>query len=172
MKDALLDDAAIERYARQLVVPGIGAAGQRRLLSSCVLVVGEDRGVRQAILYLEAAGVRVTRDAAAAATADVVLVAGNLAGQERAAVLRAPAPLCWYVLDEQGFTSGVHPGCSLPAAAEAGARGGNADHDRHDDARHDAAACDAAALACAVLLGLARDPGPARFVLPEALRDA
>jgi molybdopterin/thiamine biosynthesis adenylyltransferase len=55
----LLDDAAIERYARQIVVPGIGAAGQEKLLESTVLLVGHPRGCATAALYLRAAGVNV-----------------------------------------------------------------------------------------------------------------
>ena len=36
-----LDDAALTRYARQVIIPGLGAAGQERLLAARVLVIGD-----------------------------------------------------------------------------------------------------------------------------------
>jgi molybdopterin/thiamine biosynthesis adenylyltransferase/rhodanese-related sulfurtransferase len=45
------------RYARQLLLPGIGELGQRRLLASSVLVVGAGGLGSPVLLYLAAAGV-------------------------------------------------------------------------------------------------------------------
>ncbi|MFN2378298.1 MAG: hypothetical protein ABR538_17345 [Candidatus Binatia bacterium] len=155
----MLADDAIERYARQIVVPGIGAAGQERLLAATALVVGHERGCRQAALYLEAAGVRVLREAACAegAKPDLVVVAdaGVLDEGTRAALLRAASPLCWYATGPDGFSSGVHPASPLPSPASASGE--------PDDALHDAAACDAASVACAILLGLPCREGVVRF---------
>lgn len=52
-----LSDEQIERYSRQIIVPGIGGRGQERLLRSSALVAGDDAVVRTAALYLAGAGV-------------------------------------------------------------------------------------------------------------------
>lgn len=54
---ALLDDARVARYARQLLVPGFGAAGQERLDAARVRVVGAGPAAGPALLYLVQAGV-------------------------------------------------------------------------------------------------------------------
>jgi len=156
----VLDDDSIARYARQIVVPGIGAAGQRKLLSSTVLVVGNERGCNQAQLYLRAAGVRVLRNVAAG-VADVVVVADATALDERTrcALVERGAPICWYVAEDNAFTAGVHPAVPLPLSRNAGA----ASPPSASAAVHDAAACDAASVACAILIGLRNRSGPFRF---------
>jgi adenylyltransferase/sulfurtransferase len=50
-------DAQIERYARHLVLPEIGDAGQSKLLDSSVLVIGAGGLGSPLLLYLAAAGV-------------------------------------------------------------------------------------------------------------------
>ena len=52
-----LSDTQIERYARHLIMPEIDDAGQERLLSSRVLVVGAGGIGAPALIYLAAAGV-------------------------------------------------------------------------------------------------------------------
>ena len=47
----------LERYARHIVLPGVGGKGQRRLLDSRVLVVGAGGLGSPILLYLAAAGV-------------------------------------------------------------------------------------------------------------------
>ena len=57
MSRLLEDDAAIQRYARHIVMPEIGSAGQERLLASRVLVVGAGGLGSPALMYLAAAGI-------------------------------------------------------------------------------------------------------------------
>ena len=45
------------RYARHIILPGVGAAGQRKLLDARVLVVGAGGLGSPVLLYLAAAGV-------------------------------------------------------------------------------------------------------------------
>lgn len=52
-----LDGERIARWARQLLVPGFGAAGQERLMAARVRVVGADGPVTPALLALVQAGV-------------------------------------------------------------------------------------------------------------------
>ena len=83
-----LRDEEIERYARQIIVPGIGAAGQARLCASRVTAVGNPEGVESALTYLASAGLHVLR-APGCAPVDCVVVADvepglvcNVAGGE------------------------------------------------------------------------------------------
>jgi molybdopterin/thiamine biosynthesis adenylyltransferase len=52
-----VDDSKLRRYARHIVLPEIGQAGQEKLLASSVLVVGAGGLGSSAIAYLAAAGV-------------------------------------------------------------------------------------------------------------------
>lgn len=155
----MLDDDAIARYARQIVVPGIGAAGQEKLLAATVMVAGHPRGAAQARLYLEAAGLRVVD--APGPSVDVIVLAGtaSVAPALRSSLAAGSVRVCWYEAGGDGFTAGVHPAAPLPCTPSAAAAGDG------DDAVHDAAACDAAGLACAIVLGLAHREGPDRFEL-------
>ncbi|MEJ2288533.1 MAG: molybdopterin-synthase adenylyltransferase MoeB [Deinococcales bacterium] len=47
----------LDRYARHIILPGVGAEGQRRLLEASVLVVGAGGLGSPVLLYLAAAGV-------------------------------------------------------------------------------------------------------------------
>lgn len=153
----MLDDDAIARYARQIVVPGIGASGQQKLLAATVFVSGDTRGVAQARLYLEAAGLRVTADDPASADVAIVAGAGSVPPSLLSSLASGRIPVCWYALAEDGFTAGVHPGAALPVPAPAPPR------DAESARLHDAAACEAASAACAIVLGLPLRGGTFRF---------
>ncbi|MCY3982038.1 MAG: ThiF family adenylyltransferase, partial [Alphaproteobacteria bacterium] len=53
----MLTDAQLDRYARHLILPEVGGAGQQTLLASRVLVVGAGGLGAPVLLYLAAAGV-------------------------------------------------------------------------------------------------------------------
>ena len=53
----MLTDAQLDRYARHLILPEVGGAGQQRLLASRVLAVGAGGLGAPVLLYLAAAGV-------------------------------------------------------------------------------------------------------------------
>ena len=52
-----LNDDQLERYARHIILKEVGGAGQARLLSSSVLVIGAGGLGSPLLLYLAAAGV-------------------------------------------------------------------------------------------------------------------
>jgi adenylyltransferase/sulfurtransferase len=54
---AVLDDQELERYARHILLPEIGGAGQARIRKARVLVIGAGGLGSPAILYLAAAGI-------------------------------------------------------------------------------------------------------------------
>lgn len=53
----MFSKAQLDRYARHIMLPGVGAAGQQRLLDASVLVVGAGGLGSPVLLYLAAAGV-------------------------------------------------------------------------------------------------------------------
>ena len=163
----MLGDEHVARYARQIVVPGIGATGQEKLLESTVLVAGHPRGCRAARLYLEAAGASVIAetDALAGAPFDVAIVAGSPGAALQALLDNRAVPLCWYEIEANGFVAGVSPTARASWQQGSGAVGEAAAHcgSQDDSALHDAAACDAAACACAIVIGLRYASGPFRF---------
>ena len=53
----MLEDAQIERYSRQIILPQVGGRGQEKILQSRVYVDGDGLLATTALLYLVAAGV-------------------------------------------------------------------------------------------------------------------
>lgn len=56
-RSALLDEISTDRYRRQLVLPGVGLAGQKKLGAGKVLVIGAGGLGSPVLTYLAAAGV-------------------------------------------------------------------------------------------------------------------
>jgi hypothetical protein len=142
-----LTDAQIEHYARQIIVPGIGAAGQARLCAARVGLAGEPEGTEIAKSYLHALGCAIVPFGA---PAQCTILAG-VRGLGAALVGQSPRrgdPLVWYSLDDGAVTAGiVMPGAAPPdfeamSSAAAGRAG-----------LHGVAACDAVANAAALILG-------------------
>lgn len=102
---SMLEDAQIERYSRQIILPQVGGKGQEKLLRSQVYVDGDGLLAAAALFYLVAAGVGtigVTR--AKAAPIFSVLAERSLGSDEQpvAHTLRRLNPDCTLVthLDE------------------------------------------------------------------------
>ena len=109
---AIEDTLDLERYARQVVLPEVGLAGQRRLLSAEVVVEGHGLTARVAARYLAAAGVRVLRRSG---TQGVAAVLG--AGTRLAPIARDGS----LVVGEVGAGSASVPSCRGAAAVALGA---------------------------------------------------
>jgi hypothetical protein len=52
-----LSDQQIERYARQIIVPGFGGVGQERLVGSRLMLLGDFRALVPVLAYMAGAGV-------------------------------------------------------------------------------------------------------------------
>src|SRR5579875_1620842 len=53
----VLSDQQIERYARQIILPGIGGRGQEKLLASRLYILGFESGMEASLAYLVGAGI-------------------------------------------------------------------------------------------------------------------
>jgi hypothetical protein len=116
----LLSDSDIERFARQIVVPDVGARGQERICASTVCILGDPVGAGCAEVLARATGFRTVRrldDEVAC-----ILVAGidNLASEHLAAVDR---PTFWYEVTSGGLRFGSRAPGDSTAAAQSGEPG-------------------------------------------------
>ena len=151
--EPVLDDETVERYARQIIVPGVGARGQARLLARTVAVLGNSVGVEAARAYLAAAGVRVMT-APFADAADCVVLADT---REPALELKLPrcsvdTPIAWYEIRERILAGGVATRDTLPHFSRDNARSESIE-DPYTLVAHRIGASDAAGMAVAALLG-------------------
>lgn len=118
---AELDDQRIARWARQLLVPGFGAAGQERLMASRVRVVGADAVASTALVYLVQAGVGTVwiddPDVVAPADEASWLYGAAAVGRPRAEVAaEALAPMSRFV-EVQPYPTGGVPTATLVVAS-------------------------------------------------------
>jgi len=142
----MLTDEDVERYARQIVVPGIGVSGQARICASRVYVTGEAAGAAYAETYARAAGFRIETDAAARLTC--VLVAGTrrLDRTLLAAVTGYGCPVLFYEITPSGVRCGrLAAGASLEPQEDVRGCG-------EDEGFHALGAADLVASAIAVVL--------------------
>ena len=142
----MLTDEDVERYARQIVVPGIGVSGQARICASSVYVIGEAAGAAYAETYARAAGFRTEIDADARLAC--VLVAGTrrLDSGLLAAAAERGCPVLFYEVTQSGVRCGrLAAGTALePRADVAGCD--------EDEGFHALGAADLVASAIAVVL--------------------
>jgi hypothetical protein len=71
-----LSDTDLERYARHVIVPGVGSSGQARLLAARVEIAGQPRAVDTCRRYLERSGVCVVTPEAGGHRPDCLIAVG------------------------------------------------------------------------------------------------
>jgi len=144
-----LGEEDVERYSRQIIVPGVGASGQAKLLGSTVAVIGNRSGIYHASRYLEASGVAVV--SSSDNDADCYIMAGidEIDVEVRSALLSRQPRLTWYAIDRSRIVSG----CDWRSADGYCASTPRSDDATSDAGLHAVAACDAAAATIAALLG-------------------
>jgi hypothetical protein len=147
-----LTEADIERYARQILVPGFGASGQQRIRESRVIVCGEPSGVDNARRVARAVGFEVVAaDAQPPVACAIVAGIAAMSSLEEAALSAlagSRCPIVWYALTPSGYRTGVafHPSrLTLRATAPTRAAA-------EIEALHAIAAADAVATAVATVL--------------------
>ncbi len=100
-----LDDAALLRYSRHILLPQIGIEGQERLLNACALVIGAGGLGSPAALYLASAGIGT-----------LVLADGDsvdLTNLQRQILHRTSAVGLPKVLSGERTLAEINPGCRV-----------------------------------------------------------
>lgn len=144
-----LGDSQLERYARQVIIPGVGVAGQERLLAGRVLILGEERERDITAEYLTRAGVTISLSPSERVDCVIGCRVESIDSGDLVAAAKTGAPLLWYSLSGRTLTAGVLSPYDGHRPIERVER-----TDHHDGACLGAlAACDAAATALSVLLG-------------------
>jgi len=152
-----LGDNQLERYARQVIIPGVGTVGQEKLLASHVLVVGypPERAIAQE--YLAGAGVNVCTSVDEPVDCIVACRLDAISDDELARFGNRDTALAWYVLTGRDLTAGCiarfdgrRPTLLRPTENEL--------HAPETDALGSVAACDTAASTIALLLGWQSEP--------------
>ena len=148
-----LSDEQVERFARQIIVPGVGAEGQLRLCTAEVFVDGHPEGRRVATQYLRTAGVIVHDSTNPPPRLDCVVLAGlNALPMRRLQTLSEAGPLlAWYTIADGVLRGGLsNPGHPFPVPS----RGNDAPSERRSSLlQHRIGGADVATTAIAALLG-------------------
>jgi len=76
----MLDDAAIERFSRQILLPEVGGRGQERLCATVAAARGDADAAAFAATLLHAAGVRVVVEPGAPGRLEVTIEGGTVIG--------------------------------------------------------------------------------------------
>lgn len=147
-----LSEDQVERFARQIIVPGVGADGQLRLCRARVFVDGHPEGRRIATQYLRAAGVTVYVATMPPPRLDCVVIAGacELSPDRLKTLTEAASLVAWYAVVGRTLRGGL---ASRPFSMR------EADFSRdtadllHVEMRHRIAGADVATTAVAALLG-------------------
>jgi hypothetical protein len=147
-----LDDSQLERYARQVIIPGVGTRGQERLLASRVLVVGcaPERAI--AAEYLAGSGVIVCTSTDEPIDCILACRLDAITDGKLARLGTRDAALVWYILSGRELVAGC-------VARFDGKRPTHAHStqtgilNQEENALGSLAACDAAASTIALLLG-------------------
>ena len=151
--EPVLDDETVERYARQIIVPGVGARGQARLLTTTVAVLGHPAGVDAARAYLVAAGVHVVTAPFSAPADCVVLADAREPARERELLpCSADTPIAWYEIRGPFLAGGVATRDTLPHFSSGNA-GPESTENPYTLVAHRIGASDAAGMAVAAILG-------------------
>ncbi len=151
-----LDDDAVALYARQIIVPGVGAAGQARLSATTVAAIGNRWGCDAAISYLAAAGLRVATPPFGGDVDVVVLADHCAAAAHELGGSRPEIPVAWYALDEDSILGGLTTASQVSALAIQ--RSGSERDDTLARVAHRMGGLDAASTAIAAVLDWQRPP--------------
>ena len=79
----MLDDAAIERFSRQILLPEVGGRGQERLCATRAVVQGTGDAADFAATLLEAAGLQIERDDGRRGWVEIVVDGVTVLGRGR-----------------------------------------------------------------------------------------
>jgi hypothetical protein len=147
-----LDDSQLERYARQVIIPGVGTDGQERLLASRVWVVGYAPECAVAAEYLGGSGVTVCTSAGEPIDCILACRLDAISDEELARLGTRDAALVWYILSGRELVAGSvmkfegrRPTDAQSTPTEI--------RNQEETALGSLAACDAAASTIALLLG-------------------
>jgi hypothetical protein len=154
-----LTDTEVDWFARQIVIPGIGAIGQEKLVNASIAVCGNLIAVEEATSCAQAAGPEVVHVTAAETLSCIVAAGLDELDPETISQLAArTVPLVWYTLSRSVLRGGVlYPGDELPK--QDSSESINEAH-RPLNAEHRLAACDAIGTAICLILGW---PAPEPF---------
>jgi len=148
-----LDAESVERYARQIVVPGVGAIGQMRLCAATVAIVGNDHGASAASAYLEAAGLKVCQPPFPHPIDCVVVADESGLGALVALPPTLPeAPIAWYSLRGTTIRCGLRRAKDPSAGGDVACPSETVDDPLHV-ALHRIGGADAAGMVTSALLG-------------------